>query len=103
VLIGKAKRRKTPPAIHGMYDLRRWRQWWTEARTATDGAADRSSRTTSAPSPACPYQGLSAYEAADQARFFGRARSVSDLVALINKVQGADPGIVLLTGPSGAG
>jgi WD40 repeat protein len=103
VLIGEARKKKTPPAIPGLYDLRQWKQWWHAARTATDDAADRSPRTASVPSPVCPYQGLAAYGAADQARFFGRARSVSDLVALIKKIETTDPGIVLLTGPSGAG
>jgi hypothetical protein len=100
VLISDAQRRKTPPAIPGLYDLRRWRQRWENARTASDSAAGRSPRI---PGTACPYQGLAAFEAADQARFFGRTRSIGELVALITKARAADPGIVLLTGPSGAG
>jgi WD40 repeat protein/energy-coupling factor transporter ATP-binding protein EcfA2 len=104
VLIGEAcGKKKTPPAMAGMYDLGRWRQWWEDARTASDDGGGRSRRTGSAPSPACPYQGLAAFKATDQARFFGRARSVEKLVAFIAKSQAADPGIVLLTGPSGAG
>jgi WD40 repeat protein/energy-coupling factor transporter ATP-binding protein EcfA2 len=103
VLIGEARKKKTPPAMDGLYDLRRWKQWWRAARTASDGAADQSPRTASAPRPTCPYQGLAAFETVDSARFFGRARSVGDLVALIKRIETADPGIVLLTGPSGAG
>jgi hypothetical protein len=86
-----------------MYDLGRWRRWWSEARTASDNAAGRSPRTSSAPGPTCPYQGLAAFEATDQARFFGRTRAVEELVALITQAHAANPGMVLLTGPSGAG
>jgi hypothetical protein len=100
VLIGAARKNGTPPAMPGLYDLRRWQQWWQEARTASDNAAGRSSQI---PSPVCPYQGLAAFAATDQARFFGRARAVEELVAFIAKARAADPGIVLLTGPSGAG
>jgi WD40 repeat protein len=101
VLIKEAIRRKTPPTKPGMYDLGRWRRWWSEARTASDNAAGRSPRTSSASS--CPYQGLAAFEATDQARFFGRTRAIEELVALITQAHAADPGVVLLTGPSGAG
>jgi hypothetical protein len=44
VLIGEARKKKTPPAMDGMYDLRRWKQWWTDARTASDDEADQPSR-----------------------------------------------------------
>jgi WD40 repeat protein len=102
VLIGDAQRRGTPPTIEGLYDLRRWRRWWREARNAP------STDTTDQPPPqipstTCPYQGLAPFEPADSDRFFGRARSISELVTLINKVQATNPGIVLLTGPSGIG
>jgi WD40 repeat protein len=100
VLIDKAVRRKTPPAKPGLYELRRWRQLWSDARTASDDAVRRSPR---APSTTCPYQGLAAFQATDQARFFGRTRAVEELVALITQAHAADPGVVLLTGPSGAG
>jgi hypothetical protein len=100
VLIGEALRRKTPPAMTGMYDLGRWRQWWTTARTASDNATGQAPQI---PSPVCPYQGLASFETADQARFFGRTRAVEELVAFIAKVRAVDPGVVLLTGPSGAG
>jgi hypothetical protein len=103
VLVKEAIRRKTPPAKPGMYDLGRWRRWWSEARTASDNAAGRSPRTSSAPSSTCPYQGLASFEATDQARFFGRTRAIKELVALIAQAHAADPGVVLLTGPSGAG
>ncbi|MBO0879332.1 MAG: ATP-binding protein, partial [Mycobacterium sp.] len=103
VLIKEAIRRKTPPAKPGMYDLGRWRRWWSEARTASDNAASRSPRTSSAPSTTCPYQGLASFEATDQARFFGRTRAIKELVALITQTHAPDPGIVLVTGPSGAG
>jgi WD40 repeat protein len=101
VLIREALRRKTPPTKPGMYELGRWRQRWSEARTASDDAAGRSPRTGSASS--CPYQGLAAFQATDQARFFGRTRAIEELVALITQAHATDPGIVLLTGPSGAG
>jgi WD40 repeat protein len=103
VLIGEARRRNTPPATAGIYDIERWRRWWGEARTASCDANDRSSQRDSAPSTTCPYQGLAFFEAVDSARFFGRTRSINELVALIKKVQATNPGIVLLTGPSGAG
>jgi WD40 repeat protein len=103
VLIGKSIKRKTPPTIPGLYDLRQWKQWWREARAATDNPADRSPQTPSAPSPECPYRGLSAYQIDDQDRFFGRTRAVKDLMSLITKTHTTDPGIVLLTGTSGAG
>jgi WD40 repeat protein len=103
VLIGRAKKKGTPPAIPGLYDLRQWKKWWREARTATDDAADRTPQKASAPSPTCPYKGLAPFQTADQDRFFGRTRAVNELVALIAKAQSADPGIMLLTGPSGAG
>jgi WD40 repeat protein len=103
VLIREAIHRKTPPAKPGMYELRRWQQWWQDARTASDDAAGRSPRTPSAPNPTCPYQGLAAFETTDQARFFGRKRAIEELVALITQTHAVDPGIVLLTGPSGAG
>ena len=103
VLIGEARKKKTPPAMDGMYDLRRWKQWWTEARTAPADEASGSPQPDSAPSTICPYQGLAAFETADQERFFGRTRSVDELVAFITKARAVDPGIVLLTGPSGAG
>jgi WD40 repeat protein len=103
-LIGEARRRNTPPAIDGMYDIRRWRRWWREARTAPSAeATGPSPQPDRAPSNICPYQGLASFEATDSARFFGRTRSVNELVTLINKVQATNPGIVLVTGPSGAG
>jgi hypothetical protein len=101
VLIGEARRRNTPPATAGMYDIGRWWRWWSEARTASSG--DATDQSPQIPSTTCPYQGLASFEATDSARFFGRARSINELVALIKKVQAASPGIVLLTGPSGAG
>jgi WD40 repeat protein/energy-coupling factor transporter ATP-binding protein EcfA2 len=103
VLIGRALKRKTPPTIPGLYDIGRWRKWWQQARTATDTATDQPPQPPSTPSPACPYQGLAAYQTTDQDRFFGRARAVKELMALITKTQTTHPGIVLLTGPSGAG
>jgi WD40 repeat protein len=104
VLIGDAKRRGTPPTIDGLYDIRRWRRWWRDARTAPSAdTTDRAPQPDNTPSTTCPYQGLASFEATDSARFFGRARSINELVTLINKVQAASPGIVLLTGPSGAG
>jgi WD40 repeat protein len=100
-LIGRALKRKAPPpTIPGLYDIGQWRKWWQEARTSTDTPADQPR---SAPSTTCPYQGLAAFQTTDQARFFGRARAVKELMALITKTQSTDPGIVLLTGPSGAG
>jgi hypothetical protein len=99
VLIDKAIRRKTPPAIPGLYELGQWRKWWSEARTASD---DKTDQPPQIPSPACPYQGLAAFGTTDSARFFGRTRSTDALVAFITKVRATDPGIVLLTGPSGA-
>ncbi|MEE6179664.1 nSTAND1 domain-containing NTPase [Mycobacterium sp. 050134] len=104
VLIGEAQRRNAPPAMAGMYDIGRWRRWWSEARTASAAdATDRRPRMDGAPSTICPYQGLASFGAVDSARFFGRARTINELVALIAKVQGVNPGIVLLTGASGAG
>jgi WD40 repeat protein len=98
-LIKEALHRKTRPTLPGIYDLGQWRQRWNDARYASsDDAA-----TPQISSPACPYQGLAAFEATDRARFFGRTRSVEELVAFITKVRAADPGVVLLTGPSGAG
>jgi AAA ATPase domain len=101
VLIGEARKKNTPPAMDGLYDLRRWQRWWSQARTAS--SADATDQAPQIPSTTCPYQGLAAFEATDSARFFGRTRSVSELVALIQKAQADNPGIVLLTGPSGAG
>jgi WD40 repeat protein len=103
VLIVRAKKKGTPPEIPGLYDLRQWKKWWREARTATDDAADRTPQKANAPSPACPYKGLAPFQTADQDRFFGRTRAVNELTALIIRAQSTDPGIVLLTGPSGAG
>jgi WD40 repeat protein len=100
VLIKEALRRKTPPAKPGMYELQRWRQWWKDARTASDNANGQSPQILDTE---CPYQGLAAFAATDQARFFGRTRAVEELVAFIAKVRATDPGVVLLTGPSGAG
>jgi WD40 repeat protein len=102
VLIGEARKRKTPPETDGLYDLRRWRQWWTEARNAPSDAASGSPQPAGIPATICPYQGLAAFETADQDRFFGRTRSIEALVAFI-KARTTDPGIMLLTGPSGAG
>jgi WD40 repeat protein len=99
-LIGRALKRKAPPTIPGLYDIGQWRKWWQAARTVTDTPADQPPQ---APSIICPYQGLAAFRTTDQARFFGRTRSVKELTALITKTQSTDPGIVLLTGPSGAG
>jgi WD40 repeat protein len=103
VLIGEARKKKTPPAIDGLYDLRQWHRWWTEARTAPSDEASEPPQPDSIPATTCPYQGLDPFQTADQARFFGRTRSVDELVALIKKTCAADPGIVLLTGPSGMG
>jgi conflict system STAND superfamily ATPase len=100
VLIGEARRRNAAPATAGMYDIGRWRRWWSEARTASGDANDRSSQI---PSTTCPYQGLASFGATDSARFFGRTRSINELVALIKKAHATNPGIVLVTGPSGAG
>jgi WD40 repeat protein len=99
-LIGRALKRKTPPTIPGLYDIGRWRRWWQAARTATATPAHQPPQTST---PACPYQGLAAFQTTHQDRFFGRARAVKELMALITKTQTTDPGIVLLTGPSGAG
>jgi WD40 repeat protein len=108
VLIGEARKRKTPPKADGLYDLRQWKKWWTEARAArtAPSASDEaggSPQPASIPATTCPYQGLAAFETADQDRFFGRTRAVKELTALITKVRTTDPGIVLLTAPSGAG
>jgi hypothetical protein len=101
VLIGQARRSKTPPAADGMYDIRQWRRWWDDARSAS--SADATGQSPQIPNGTCPYQGLASFGAADSPRFFGRTRSVNELVTLINKVHATNPGIVLLTGPSGAG
>jgi hypothetical protein len=103
VLIGEARKKGTPPPIDGLYDLRQWKQWWTDARTAPSDQASGSTQPDSTPSTICPYQGLDPFQTADQARFFGRTRSVEELVAFITKARAADPGVVLLTGPSGVG
>jgi AAA ATPase domain len=108
VLIGEARKKKTPPKTDGLYDLRQWKKWWTEARAArtAPSASDEvggSPQPASIPATTCPYQGLAAFETTDQDRFFGRARAVEELTALITKVRATDPGIVLLTAPSGAG
>jgi hypothetical protein len=104
VLIGDAKRRGTPPTVDGLYDIRQWRRWWRDARTApsaeTTGRAPQPDNT---PSTTCPYQGLASFQTTDSTRFFGRARSIDELVTLINRVRAANPGIMLLTGPSGTG
>jgi WD40 repeat protein len=99
-LIGKALKRKTPPTIPGLYDIGWWRKLWQAARTATTTPADQP---LPIPAATCPYQGLAAFQTTDQDRFFGRARAVKELMALITKTQSTDPGIVLLTAPSGAG
>jgi WD40 repeat protein len=102
VLIGEARKKNTAPTADGLYDLRRWKQWWSQARTASSGdATDQAPQII--PETTCPYQGLASFEVTDSARFFGRARSVNELVALIAQARAADPGMVLLTGPSGAG
>jgi conflict system STAND superfamily ATPase len=106
VLIGEARKKKTPSKIDGLYDLRQWKKWWTEARTARTAPSDEASgspQPASIPATTCPYQGLAAFETADQDRFFGRTRATGELTALITKVRTTDPGIVLLTAPSGAG
>jgi WD40 repeat protein len=103
VLIDKAIRTKTPPAIPGLYELGQWRKWWQEARDARTASDDKTGQPAQTPSPACPYQGLAAFGTTDSARFFGRTRSTDKLVAFITKVRTTDPGIMLLTGPSGAG
>jgi WD40 repeat protein len=103
VLIGDALRRKTPPAIPGLYDIGKWRTWWKDARDARTATDDKTGQPPQIPATACPYQGLAAFGTTDSARFFGRTRSTDKLVALIAKVRTTDPGIVLLTGPSGAG
>jgi WD40 repeat protein len=108
VLICEARKKKTPPKADRLYDLRQWKKWWTEARTARTAPspadeADGSPQPASIPATTCPYQGLAAFETTDQDRFFGRARAVEELTALITKVRTTDPGIVLLTAPSGAG
>jgi hypothetical protein len=103
LLIGDALRRKTPPKIPGLYELGQWRKWWQEARDARTTSDDKTGPPPQTPSPVCPYQGLTAFGTADSARFFGRTRSTDKLVALIAKVRATDPGIVLLTGPSGVG
>jgi WD40 repeat protein len=104
VLIDDAKRRGTPPTVDGLYDIRQWRRWWRDARTAPSAqTTDRAPQPDNTPGTICPYQGLASFEVTDSARFFGRARSTGELVTLINRVQAASPGIVLVTGPSGAG
>jgi Novel STAND NTPase 1 len=106
VLIGEARKKKTPPKIDGLYDLRQWKKWWTEARAACTAPSDEASelpQPAGIPATTCPYQGLAAYQTTDQDRFFGRARAVKELMALITKVRTTDPGIVLLTAQSGAG
>src|SRR5262249_12676355 len=71
VLIGEARKKNPVPAMDGLYDLRQWRQRWQDARTASDDAADQAPQI---PETTCPYKGLAAFEVADSARFFGRAR-----------------------------
>lgn len=105
VLIGEAKRRGSHSMTPGIYDIEQWRIWWKAARTsALAENPDQSSQKDGTPSgSSCPYLGLSSFDTIDSELFFGRERRVDELVALINKVQVTDPGIIVVTGLSGVG
>jgi hypothetical protein len=57
VLIGSAKKKGTPPPIAGLYDLRRWRRWWREARNAPSDEAGEPPQPDSIPNTSCRIRG----------------------------------------------
>nr|WP_040815145.1 hypothetical protein [Nocardia concava] len=78
------------PLPRPLADRAEWQRLW-QAATSWNPEADTEA--------ACPYQGLSSYGPEHRALFFGRARAVSELSALVR----AADGVVALVGASGAG
>ncbi|AYM41824.1 WD40 repeat domain-containing protein [Mycobacteroides chelonae] len=99
-LITEARKRTPDPPAVGLYTLEYWKRLWTDARETASAPATAEAVVESA---ACPYQGLAPFRSADSSRFYGRHRAVDNLVGLLTRTDPAEPGIFILTSPSGAG
>ncbi|GAB0105167.1 hypothetical protein JMUB6875_41450 [Nocardia sp. JMUB6875] len=83
--------RKTgEPLPRPLADRAEWHRIW-QAATTWNPEADTEA--------ACPYQGLSSYGPEHRGLFFGRARAVAELSALVRSAEG----VVAVVGASGAG
>ncbi|TEA06741.1 NACHT and WD repeat domain-containing protein [Mycobacteroides salmoniphilum] len=99
-LITEARKRTPDPPAVGLYTLEYWKRLWTGARGTASAPATAEVAFKSA---ACPYQGLAPFRSADSSRFYGRHRAVDSLVGLLTRIDPVQPGIFILTSPSGAG
>ncbi|MEU6535574.1 hypothetical protein [Streptomyces sp. NPDC047000] len=114
VLIPDARRAQPTPVSPGLYDLAQWQLLWERAMAdpagehpaAPTGAGtepeDDGKANTAAVTGVCPYRGLAPYRHEDARWFFGRERSTAALVAQL-RAAGANGGLVMLVGASGAG
>ncbi|MFE3291683.1 WD40 repeat domain-containing protein [Rhodococcus sp. NPDC059234] len=93
-----------PPAP-GLYSVKRWHEWWRDAREGgtVRGRAESAKPVAAAPpvSGMRPYRGLEPYRVEDARLFFGRSASLRGLADAVISAQGQ--GLVIVTGASGVG
>lgn len=92
-LIELAKKRSV--ADPELLNLQAWRLLWK--------TADAWRPELEAANAVCPYRGLTSYQQADAAWFFGRRTATDELAALVRGTPDGTGGIVALVGASGAG
>lgn len=103
VLIRSARALHAQPPAPGLYSMKQWERWWELARGPAGRARAETSEAPAAtpPTGVRPYRGLEAYRERDAQLFFGRSRSVRELVETVVAAHGH--GIVVVTGASGVG
>lgn len=100
VLIRAARALNSEPPVTGLYSLKQWESWWTNARGQS--GTPRTEKTPPAvPQGVRPYKGLASYQENDARLFFGRAQSVRALADVVTAAHGQGP--VIVTGASGVG
>jgi WD40 repeat protein len=101
----QARQRHPTPPVAGLYDLDTWRSWW-QAASAQPATTPPASALDNADDPTgdgvCPYQGLSAFDTADAAWFYGRTKAIDALADQVARGL-TEGGLVMLVGASGAG
>ncbi|MDE3206116.1 MAG: AAA family ATPase [Acidobacteriota bacterium] len=77
-------------------EVESWMEALVRVRQSSDGRV---------PKQVSPYMGLEPYRPADADRFFGRKRSLEDLLQCLARLTSSDPpgGLAVLIGPSGSG
>ena len=100
VLIRAARDLNSEPPVTGLYSLKQWESWWTNAR-GQSGAPRAEKTPPSVPQGMRPYKGLASYQEKDARLFFGRTQSVRALADVVTAAHGQGP--VIVTGASGVG